>query len=409
MPETDTFDLDAAFARLEQDVSTRSSSPGADRVFHTVRRRRQVRRGAVAALAVLVVGAGASAVVTHRSDDLGPTTRPFPAPAGLDATVLDKVTAGWAGPWHDLDINATPERTLNPSCRINNDQSGSSGVSGGSGAFQTADGHFVQFGATRWNGGLHTYVSTLTKALEACPGARTTDVTYSDTLHVTFVELPSLAGSTTEWGIVVLGHDVMELAIGPATGLPDEVQARLGDAMVAAIQADATLSGVPQQGANRVAPEGYARFDPERLQHALAGWPSGWHDGRPPNTVQHDPCGSAAWNNAGMTTTIGADGRFWIHRFSSPTAAETGYRRIRDALGTCPGYTLGTVTSPNGPVVLVARGDRDVWAVRHGGWVVVTYLPRAATPPPDPVSDAMGAAMVGVVDDALASYRRANG
>jgi len=409
MPEHDTFDLDAAFARLEREVTTLSSSPGADRVFQASRRRRQVRRGAIAAIAVLVVGAGASVVMTHDANDVGPTTRPVPAPAGLEAGSLDKATAGWAGPWQSLEASASPQRTLNPSCRINNDQSGSSSVSGGSGAFQTDDGHYVQFGATRWDGGVQPYVSTITKALEACPGARTTDLTYSDGLHVSFVELPSLAGSTTEWGLVVLGDDVLELAIAPSTGLPDEVQGRLADAMVAAIQADSALASVPQSGVGQATPELLVGFDSARLQHALGGWRSGWHDGQPPNTVLHLPCGSAAWNDAGVDTNIGADGRYWVHQFSSPTAAEAGYQRIQDALGRCPGYTTGTVTSPGGPSVFVARGQDDQWLVRHDDWVVLTFLPRAATPPPDTVSAAMGSAMVAAVEDALSSYRRSNG
>lgn len=406
MPEHDTFDLDAAFARLERDITTLSGSPGADRVFQSARRRRQVRRGAVAALAVLVVGAGASVVATHDGNDVGPTTRPVPASAGLDARSFDKATAGWAGPWQNLEASASPERTLNPSCRINNDESGSSSVSGGSGVLQTDDGHYVQFGATRWNGGAQPYASTITKALEACPGARATDVTYSDGIHVSFVELPSLAGGTTEWGLVVRGDDVLELAIGPTAGLSDDVQVRLADAMVAAIQADSALSSVPQGGVGQATPEQLARFDSTRLQHALGGWQSGWHDGQPPNTVLHLPCGSAAWNDAGIDTNIGADGRYWVHQFSSPTAAEAGYQRIQDAIGRCPGYTTGTVTSPGGPSVFVARGRADQWLVQHDDWVVLTFLPRAATPPPDTVSAAMGSAMVVVVEDALASYRR---
>ncbi|MFZ2016346.1 MAG: hypothetical protein WAV00_21210 [Nocardioides sp.] len=412
MPEHDTFDLDAAFDALERDIAGLSRGPGAARAVTTARRRRRTRIGAAAAVALVAIGGIALArdVGTHDSS-VEWTTRPVPAAAALDAQSLGEATAGWAGPWSDQDMNANPERTLNPSCNINNDQTGSSSVNGGSRALQTGDGHYAQFGAIRWTGGgLATYVSTLSQALEACPGAKTTEVTYADGTRVLFVELQSLAGSPTQWGIVTRGDDELGLAIAPTTGLPDEVQVRLADAMVAGIEADSALTSVPQGGVGRVQkPEFFARFAPDRLQHVFGSWQSGWHDGPSPDSLLRDPCSSTDWVNPGMTTAVGADGRFWIHQFSSRTAAETGYQRISETLGQCPGYTVRTVSSPGGGDVLLARGDQDVWAVQHDDWVVVTYLPHAATPPPDSVSKAMGSAMVGVVDAALARFQQAQG
>ena len=56
MPEHETYDLDAAFARLEQDLSTLSRGPGADRAVSTARRRRRTTVAAVAAVAIVAVG-----------------------------------------------------------------------------------------------------------------------------------------------------------------------------------------------------------------------------------------------------------------------------------------------------------------------------------------------------------------
>jgi hypothetical protein len=420
MPEPDTFDLDAAFARLERDIAGLSHGPGAARAVSTARRRRRTTIGAAAAVALVAIGAGTLAT-TQVGDHAEPATstvdrsdRPVPAPAVLDAASLGRATAGWAGPWNNLDMNANPGRTLNPSCRINNDQSWSESISGGSGFFQTGDGHSVDFGAIRWNDGARAQVSATLKLFQACPGAHTTEVTYADDSHVWFVELPSMTGGLTQTGIAVRGHDVLELAIAPTAGLPDEVQVRLADAMVAALESDSGLNSLPQGGVGRIStPEPYAHFAPDRLGQALGGWQSAWHDGQPDGypdyRLLHDPCGSTAWADAGMDMPVGANGRFWIHQFSSRAAAGTGYQRISESLQRCAGYAVKTVSSPRGADVLVARGDEDVWVIQDDDWVVAMYVPRSSTPPPDSVSVRMRSAMVGVVDDAIARFQQAQG
>jgi hypothetical protein len=148
-----------------------------------------------------------------------------------------------------------------------------------------------------------------------------------------------------------------------------------------------------------------AQFGAARLRHVLGDWASGWHDGQEANGVRHQPCGSDALGGAGIETNIGADGLYWIHQLSSASGAEASYQQFQDALRQCQGYPTRTVITAEGHAVFTARGDRDVWAVRHDDWVVVTYLPRAPTPPPDAVSVAMGSTMDDVIEDALASYR----
>jgi hypothetical protein len=239
-------------------------------------------------------------------------------------------------------------------------------------------------------------------------------VTYADDSHVWFVELPSMTGGLTQTGIAVRGHDVLELAIAPTAGLPDEVQVRLADAMVAALESDSGLNSLPQGGVGRIStPEAYSHFAPDRLRAAFGDWQSGWHggqpDGYPDYSLLHDPCGSTSWANAGMDMPVGGNGRFWVHQFSSRATAATGYQRISETLGRCPGYTVKTVSSPGGGDVLVARGDEDVWVIQDDDWVVAMYVPSSSTPPPDSVSVRMRSAMVGVVDDAIARFQQAQG
>jgi len=173
MPEPDTFDLDAAFHALERDIAGLSRGHGAARAVATARRRRRTAIGAAAAVALVAIGAGALAT-TDVGNHAEPATstvdrsdRPVPAPAALDTASLGQATAGWAGPWDNLDMNANPGRTLNPSCLINNDQSGSESISGSSGFFQTGDGHYAQFGASRWNRGARAQASATPEVFQA--------------------------------------------------------------------------------------------------------------------------------------------------------------------------------------------------------------------------------------------------
>jgi hypothetical protein len=187
------------------------------------------------------------------------------------------------------------------------------------------------------------------------------------------------------------------------------VQARLADAMVAALQADSSASGVPESGPKTASEQFWVEFGSAQLEPALAGWASGWHAGPAPQGIRKEPCGSVAWSHAGIETNIGTDGFVWDHQFRSPSAAGDGYQRIENALTGCANTTTSTVTTSEGTTVLVARGDRDLWMVKHGDYVMVTYLPRAKTPAPDDVSRALGSAMVRAIDDGVAAYRNRNG
>ncbi len=99
MPEHETFDLDAAFARLEQDVTTLSTAPGAGAAVARARRRRRTRAGGIAVVAVLAVGGVAVGQGLSGHDDSVAPADHLPAPAPLDGPHLSAATAAWTPAW----------------------------------------------------------------------------------------------------------------------------------------------------------------------------------------------------------------------------------------------------------------------------------------------------------------------
>ena len=411
MPEHETFDLDAAFAALEQDISTLVSSPGARAAMARARRRRRTTVGAIAAGAVLAVGGVAIGQgLSSRDQSVAPTDQ-LPTPALLDGPHLSAATQGWTPAWSTNNQEAHDKmgQTFGGDCLMIAPR-GRSGVAVlGNSHGDVATALMSDYGADAaeeqrdWR--------AMERRLAACSGAQLVS-SFSDpsgveghTYRISATQ--SETAPQYEW-IVSTGQGIGVLKIfDQSDELPAANDRPVAQALTAALESDASFSEASPAGrVGQATPEQLAFFGSARLRHALSGWQSGWHDGPPPTALLHEPCGSDGWNGTGKDTNLGTDGRYWIHQFPSPTAADTGYQHIQDALGQCPGVTARTVSAPGGSTVLVARGDDDVWAVRHDDWVVVTYLPRAATPPPDAVSAAMGSAMVGVVNDDLASSHK---
>ena len=77
MPEHDTFDLDAAFARLEQDVTDSLHRPAGPVPRSPRARRRRRRAGAVVVVAVLAVGGVAVGQgLSGHDDSIAPSGSP---------------------------------------------------------------------------------------------------------------------------------------------------------------------------------------------------------------------------------------------------------------------------------------------------------------------------------------------
>jgi hypothetical protein len=412
MPENETYDLDAAFARLEQDLSTLSRGPGAGRAVSTARRRRRTTVAAVAAVAIVAVGGVVAGHNLGRDHAVEPADR-VPTPAPLTAEALTSATEGWTPAW-EANTPAAQQRMQQNVATDGCFPSFSGGQADGYTVFGNSHDDLGITTTSEFTGdpsGEPVVLQRMVSQMEGCAQEVSSfDDASTGVAGYTFQIGATGSESAPEYvWIVSTGQGIGVLKIlGQSDPLPSSNDTDVSNALLGAVEFRVQHSD-PRTTAGRATPEQLTRFDPARLRDALGGWQSGWHDGQPPNTVLHLPCGTAAWNDAGVDTNIGADGRYWVHQFSSPTAAEAGFQRIQSALGRCPGYTTGTVTSPGGPSVFVARGQDDQWLVQHEDWVVLTFLPRAATPPPDSVSAAIGSAMVAVVDDALASYRRTNG
>lgn len=412
MPEHDTFDLDAAFDALERDIAGLSRGPGAARAVSTARRRRRTRIGAVAAAAVVAIG-GIVLVQSGGSHDTSiQPAATLPPPAPIDAAAMTQSTQGWTTPWHVL----TPENSsssdmlaaLTPSCRSVMPHTGVRSTGSGDTRFGTADGRFAWALSTRY--ATHRDASADEAAyrtgFDTCPGGQVTDIAYPGGNSATFFLLPSPQGGTVAMTLVLRDNTTMILEIGPAEGITPESEQRLADTAMAALALDSTFtSDVPNGGPEPTTPQDHANLDLGRLQRAFGDWQSGTSGSTTSRLPRPEPCGSSAWSRGGKTLDLGPDAVFWVHQFGSTAEAQAGYQEMQDALAQCPGSATRTVTSPGGSEVFVARGQDDAWVVRHDDWVVAAYVPRGDTPPPDPVSTAVGAALVGVVDDALAAHQ----
>ncbi len=110
MPEHDTFDLDAAFAALEQNIAGLSSPRDAGAAIATARRRRRTAIGGAFVGLALVIGAVvAGQGIASRNESVGPAQ--LPTPALFDAPALSAATEGWVSHWGYL---SKPGQFSNP-------------------------------------------------------------------------------------------------------------------------------------------------------------------------------------------------------------------------------------------------------------------------------------------------------
>ena len=97
MPDHDTRDLDAAFARLEQEITALSTAPGAGAAVARARRRRRTTVGVVAAVVGLIVAGTAGGAYIHRQNagDLAS----LPGATAFDPDALSAASSEWASDW----------------------------------------------------------------------------------------------------------------------------------------------------------------------------------------------------------------------------------------------------------------------------------------------------------------------
>jgi hypothetical protein len=245
MPEHDTYDLDAAFARLEQDIAGLSSPRGAGAAIATARRRRRTAiGGAVAGLALVVGAVAVGQGVASRNASVGPAQLPAPAP--FDAPALSAATEGWVSHWGPLskpgqfsNRGADAPRCLGAMAK--DFDRPAAGPTGGGGGVLVSHGEeslssLAQWSADHQNASSVVYAAVVT-SVDACPNV-TSDRPYlweGARAHSWTIRV---AGKETQhlW-VARANNAVGYLWTGGSTGLPPEnVDQRVASALVAGLR-----------------------------------------------------------------------------------------------------------------------------------------------------------------------------
>jgi hypothetical protein len=246
MPEHDTFDLDAAFARLEQDIAGISAPRGAGAAIATARRRRRTAiGGAVAGLALVVGTLAVSQGIASRNESIGPAQLPSPAP--LDAAALSAATEGWVSDWGPVDTpgqfknrGAHGPRCLGAMGKDFDKPAAQSTGAGGAGLLVGRGGEsmssFAQWSADHPNASRMVYAAVVA-SVDACPQV-TSDRQYlwegaqahSWTIRVGGQETQQLwmARADNAVGFLWIG--------GSAGRAPEDVVQRVASAFVAGLE-----------------------------------------------------------------------------------------------------------------------------------------------------------------------------
>lgn len=417
MPEHDTFDLDAAFDALERDIAGLSRGPGAARAVSTARRRRRTRIGAVAAVAVLLVGGVVVGNELGHDRAVEPAGRPLPTPAPLSVQGLDNATHGWSGSWHtytDADKKYISNQGSGECGFLVKDQFVAQPTRNGAGIFLTTGGAQTvvwRIGIRGTQAATQEYHATVA-AFEACRGHHDQTFTYPDGAEATVAALPG----TGQKGNVVVAtryHDrAGTFALGPAPAPTPEQAARLADLVMAATVDDRTYDvagpAAIQLGESGLRPHPaplVGTVSAQALGPALDGWSTPW-DPQFSKTVPDGSLAACVGNpeghdpGNGLILNVGRNGIEWVHGFASEAAATQAAAGIRDGLATCATpYVVRTSTLPSGRSVVVATGRHTVlWVTRVGSHVVVLQLPAGSTPLPDAVSVKVGQVLEKVLE-----------
>ena len=416
MPEHETFDLDAAFARLEQDVASASHAPGADRAIATARHRRHTRRVSVAAVVALaIVGTGTAVVRGHGDASPEPTGQSLPTPAPLSAHGLDDATRGWTGAWRPVGSDTTDfiRTQVDVGCKfLVQDQTVAQPTRVGNGTFLTTDhSQLVEFraGMRGVEGANQEYDATLA-AFDACPADTEQTFSYPGGAEVTVASMPGTQGAEVVTVATRFVDRAGILLLGRVAAVPTSAQAAaLADLTLAATMEDATYSeAIPQSGGGRIDPaQSAGQVWAQALAPVLTGWSTPWNPRLPRDASQQVPvslpacAGKPEGNDQGngLTVNVGGDGFEWVHWFASEALATQAVDGLTQSLTTCSTrYDVHTVTLASGRPVVVATGPQVLWFTRVASHVLVLELPAGDTPPPDEVSLKVGALLEHVLE-----------
>ena len=398
MPEL--FDIDRAFDALTHDVTTRTHAPGAERATRTARRRRTTTVvGAVAALAV--IAGGGVGILDHRSmhtvvDPAGE----LPAPAPLSVDVMDAVTTGWISGWTEpTSIKDVPSdlAAAGDDCMTSllGSESDNDVASFGASAFLS--GHSIVFSRGM---AMKTEAAAQHLMDDSAPSSACTDVRTSAPAPDT--ELITARASDSH------GHAVFAVArwherlafLGvsdPAHADPEAVRAALGDALLAAIQEDSTvsvMSGIAgdafsvsggsssASGSSSAGAPSYSMTSPTvaDLQQALGSWAAGFRTQGASRMIDAPSCmRDGASSSSGET--VGSDAVVSLSSYDSADSSQQALADLQSSLASCGFATDG----PTGDGYLVAsKGGAHpttLWFLRSGSHVAWIQVAGWADPP----------------------------
>jgi hypothetical protein len=411
MPEHETFDLDAAFARLEQDITTLSTAPGAGVAVARARRRRRTRAGAIAVAAVLAVGGVAVGQGLSSRDDSVPPADQLPTPAPLDGPHLTAATAGWTPAW------TTPSEQAR--LKLANSFGGvcTPNITGGRGGIvvlgnshdDVALAVMSDYGADATEE-QHSW-HRVERQLAACQGAQLVS-SFSDPSGAQghtyrIAATPSETAPEYEW-IVSTGQGIGVLKIfGQSDTLPTGNDRSVADSLLAAVQDPSSYDQqgtTPRSGVHRIDPtKTVGQVWAEDFGPALAGWDNPWEPQLSGITGSQLPSCAGQFDGGapgpGETVNVGRNGHEWVHWFRDETAATTALERLQQNLAACSTpFTFHSVTLSDGRPVLVGVGPEVVWIERVASHVLLVHIPAGSTPPPDDVSLKVGAVLEHVLE-----------
>ncbi len=417
MPEHDTYDyegsLDAAFAHLEQDITTLSTGPGAAAAVARARRRRRTTAGAIAAVAVLAVGGVAVAQgLGHRGSSVQPATS-LPTPAPLDAAALTAASGDWTGAWGPADsqaaqaLNGPISRCLDASPALNTvaepvrssrDLSFTAGPA-------TSFGVLADF-ASKTDQADYLWTS-IKDTISRCPTATLTGQQVWDGGEEQSYALTSASGKTAHFWMARSGatFGMLWVANAPAV-VPTSADAGLGTALVAALRWPASYhdSQSDSGSVTSTASAGPSSADFVTVSEAafaqvLQGWPNGWLRSDAQDASGTLPCHADAWQSGGSSgegSSLGANGDQEYVWFDTAADAERSASSLAQALRDCTSaaYDVHSVPARGGGTVTVAAGttaqDSVLWILQAGPKVAYLQIPAGTTVPPDSVSASLG-------------------
>lgn len=381
--EHDALSLDRAFAALAADLA-HSPAPGAAAAVSTARRHRRNRVGAVALAAVVALGGGLALPGVVSPDDDG-VAAGGGSVAQLDATALDRATAGWVDGWEVHEPGTRYEASLaGASCFAPREPS----VAGDSRGTSWWDTTTARATVTILHYGDASSAGTAAQEVQApdgCGTATTSDVDGARVRHE--VMEPDLPDTylTDRW-VVLLGSDVATLEIATEAGpAPAAVAERVAEALVAGLR-----SGETQETSDRGLDQG--------LTTATVGWTDTWQKPR----TQGDP-GLAPLNDGCMdiygpgkdfdrvashlfTSADGAAAHLMYVEYDAPAAADDFVTTFSTTLEAC-GATPAATPAANGVVVhgaIDGEATGDYWLVVEGDRAAMLVVAGAATADPRP-------------------------